>query len=166
MKTIIFSLLMMVLIYSDSQGQTDLLVNVYNRATTSLNGDWKYIIDPYENGYYNYRYQPFDQQELPWASAFFLNSSPKDSSDLIEYNFDQMESLLVPGDWNSQSDKLLYYEGTLWYKKSFDYQLTKPSNRLFIYFEASNYKTEVYFNGQKLGTHIGGFTPFNFEITE
>jgi len=146
--------------------QENLIVNAYNRTVTSLNGDWNYIIDPYENGYYNYRYEPFDQQEYPWASAFFLNSSPKDSTDLIEYNFDMMDSLKVPGDWNSQKSELLYYEGTLWYKKSFDYALSKSTNRLYVYFEASNYKTEVYLNGEKLGTHIGGFTPFNFEITD
>ena len=148
------------------QSQDNLLINVYNRESTSLNGDWQYIIDPYENGYYNYRYQPFDQQPQPWASAFFLNSKPKDSTDLIEYDFDKMPTLKVPGDWNSQNPELLYYEGTVWYKKSFDYNLSHPDNKLFLYFEASNYKTEVYLNGAKLGTHIGGFTPFNFDITD
>jgi beta-glucuronidase len=44
-------------------GQEHLITNVYNRATTSLNGH--YIIDPYENGYYNYRYEPFDKQKNP-----------------------------------------------------------------------------------------------------
>lgn len=146
--------------------QDNLIANVYNRNSTSLNGDWQYIVDPYENGYYNYRYEPFDQQESPWASAFFLNSKPKKTSDLIEYDFDKMETLKVPGDWNSQKPELLYYEGTLWYKKSFDYKLKQRSNRVYLYFEASNYKTEVYLNGKKLGTHIGGFTPFNFEITD
>lgn len=146
--------------------QDNLLVNVYNRATTSLNGDWKYIIDPYENGYYNYRYEPFDQQTNPWASAFFLDSKPQNPSDLIEYDFDKMDEIKVPGDWNSQKSELLYYEGTVWYKKSFDDTRTKSTNRLFLYFEASNYKTEVYLNGKKLGTHVGGFTPFNFEITD
>jgi beta-glucuronidase len=145
--------------------QENLIINTYNRSTISLNGNWKYIIDPYENGYYNYRYEPFDLQKKPGNGAFFLNSKQTSPSDLVEYNFDKMDSMLVPGDWNTQKEKLLYYEGTLWYKKSFDYTLSKTSNRVFIYFEASNYKTEVYLNGQKLGTHIGGFTPFNFEIT-
>jgi len=77
-----------------------------------------------------------------------------------------MDSIEVPGDWNSQKKELLYYEGTLWYKKSFDYTFSKKPARQFVYFEASNYKTEVYLNGKKLGTHIGGFTPFNFEITD
>jgi beta-glucuronidase len=35
-----------------------------------------------------------------------------------------------------------------------------------VYFEAVNYKADVYFNGKKIGQHIGGFTPFNFEITD
>ena len=146
--------------------QEDLIANVYHRNTISLDGNWKYIIDPYENGYYNYRYEPFDEQEAPWASAFFLNSKPKNPSDLLEYDFDHMDSIQVPGDWNSQKPELLYYEGTLWYKKSFDYTPSKTAPRIFVYFEASNYKTEVYLNGHKLGTHIGGFTPFNFEVTQ
>lgn len=145
--------------------QSDLIINIYNRNTISLNGNWRCIIDPYESGYYDYRYRPFDQQKTSYQNAFFLNSKPKSPSDLVEYDFDTMESIEVPGDWNSQQKELLYYEGTLWYKKSFDYSPTHISSRLFIYFEASNYKTEVYLNGKKLGTHIGGFTPFNFEIT-
>ena len=145
--------------------QENLIVNAYNRATTSLNGHWKYIIDPYENGYYNYRYEPFDKQKNPGKGAFFRNAKPDNPSDLVEYDFDKMDSIFVPGDWNTQKEKLLYYEGTVWYKKSFDYDLTKSTNRLFVYFEASNYKTEVYLNGEKLGTHVGGFTPFNFEIS-
>jgi len=141
-------------------------VNVYNRNVTSLNGYWKYIVDPYENGYYNYRYEPFDEQETPWKSAFFLNSTQDDPSELLEYNFDLMDSLRVPGDWNTQKERLFYYEGTVWYKKSFEYQKSKASNRVFLYFEAANYQADVYFNGTKLGTHVGGFTPFNFEVTE
>lgn len=148
------------------QAQSPLIQNIYNRKVASLNGDWHYIIDPYENGYYNYRYEPFDQQERPSANAFFLNSKPQDSTQLIEYDFDRMDHMQVPGDWNSQTPELHYYEGTVWYKKSFDYALVNPNNRLFVYFEAVNYHAEVYFNGQKLGEHIGGFTPFNFELTE
>ncbi len=146
--------------------KSDLLINAYNRKTTSLNGYWKYIVDPYENGFYNYRYEPFENQQNPGNGAFFTNAKPASKSDLVEYNFDKMDSILVPGDWNTQKEKLFYYEGTVWYKKSFDYVLTDKSNRAFIYFEASNYQTDVYLNGKKLGRHIGGFTPFNFEITD
>ena len=39
--------------------QENLLINVYNRSTKSLNGLWNYIVDPYENGFYNYRLEPF-----------------------------------------------------------------------------------------------------------
>ena len=34
-------------------GQEPLLQNAYSRKSFSLNGPWKYIVDPYENGFYN-----------------------------------------------------------------------------------------------------------------
>lgn len=165
MKNLLFSFFL-IFIFCQVNAQNDLIANVYERQTISLNGNWKYIIDPYENGYYNYRYQPFDQQEAPGAGAFFNNSKSQSPSDLVEYDFDQMDDITVPGDWNSQKKELQYYEGTVWYKKSFDYTSSNNKNRLFVYFEAVNYKSEVYLNGKKLGTHVGGFTPFNFEITD
>ncbi len=149
-----------------SQEPNALMINTFNRKTTSLNGAWRYIVDPYENGYYNYRYEPFDQQEQVSANAYFTNTKAQSPSDLIEYNFDESDTFQVPGDWNTQKEKLYYYEGTIWYKKSFDYTITEDSNKVFLYVGAANYKTEAYLNGKKLGTHLGGFTPFNFEVTD
>jgi len=145
--------------------QQNLLVNVYSRPIQSLNGKWNYIVDPYENGYYNYRYEPFDKQEKPPKGAFFMNAKQEDKTELLEYNFDKSPTLNVPGDWNTQTDSLFFYEGTVWYKKSFNYISKKEGNRAFLYFGAVNYHADVYLNGKKLGTHTGGFTPFNFEVT-
>lgn len=142
----------------------DAIVNIPGRQTFSLNGKWNYIIDPYENGYYDYRYKPFDEMSNPGAGAFFLDVKPKDKTDLVEYSFDLSPTLWVPGDWNSQDDRLLFYEGTIWYRKLFDYKKT-GDNRVFVHFGAANYETDVYLNGKKLGKHVGGFTPFNYEIT-
>jgi len=140
-----------------------LIQNVQGRNTITLNGKWNYIIDPYETGYYDYRYKPFDELPNPPNGAFFLDKKPTDKSELIEYSFDLSPTLWVPGDWNSQDNKLLYYEGTVWYRRLFDYKTT--GNRVFVHFGAANYESDVYLNGKKLGKHIGGFTPFNYEIT-
>ena len=149
-----------------SFSQETLLINTYNRPSKSLNGYWNYIVDPYENGFYNYRYEPFENQKNPGKGAYFTNAKPENKSDLVEYDFDKSDSITVPGDWNTQKENLYYYEGTLWYKKLFNYTKKEKSNRVFVYFEASNYQTDVYLNGKKLGQHIGGFTPFNFEVTD
>ncbi len=143
----------------------NLITNTFNRNTTTLSGSWNYIVDPYETGYYNYRYQPFDQGDKKSINAFYNDYHPKNKSELVEYDFDKSPTLKVPGDWNSQKENLFYYEGTIWLKRSFDYQPSQNGNRLFVYFGAVNYKAEVYLNGTKLGVHEGGFTPFNFEIT-
>jgi beta-glucuronidase len=164
MKKIILFVLMLNII--QTYAQEKLLINSYNRNTTLLDGNWNYIVDPYENGYYNYRYEAFDTQKSPSKNAYFLNSKPSSPSDLVEYDFDASETIHVPGDWNTQKENLFYYEGTVWYKKSFNYLKTKSTNRVFVYFGAINYESHVYLNGEKLGTNIGGFTPFNFEITD
>ncbi|MDR3654086.1 MAG: glycoside hydrolase family 2 TIM barrel-domain containing protein [Paludibacter sp.] len=142
-----------------------LIQNVPNRNIISLNGKWNYIIDPYETGYYDYRYKPYDESPNPGNGAFYLDKKQTDKTELIEYSFDKSPTLWVPGDWNSQDDKLLYYEGTIWYRRLFDYAKSSPNNRVFVHFGAANYESDVYLNGKKLGKHIGGFTPFNYEIT-
>lgn len=148
---------LLVLVPSVRAQQISLIANTDGRKTVSLDGQWQAIVDPYESGFYDYRYKPSD-------NGYFKNAKPKSKSDLIEYDFDSSGSLKVPGDWNTQSEQLFFYEGTIWYKKSFDYQ-RRPNTRLFVYFGAANYQADVYLNGQKIGQHVGGFTPFNFEIT-
>ena len=162
LRSILFKILFFIPFFSLSQ---DLIINTSNRNTTSLNGNWNYIVDPYEMGYYNYRYEPYDQQDKNSNSAFYNNYHTDDKMELVEYDFDKSGTLMVPGDWNSQKERLFYYEGTIWLKRSFNYEMSKENNRLFIYFGAVNYKAEVYLNGTKLGMHEGGFTPFNFEVS-
>lgn len=160
-KTIIISGFVLLPALLLSQG---LIINTQNRVTTSLNGSWNYIVDPYETGYYNFHAEIYDQKNPAATSAFYNNYHAKDKAELVEYDFDKSPVMSVPGDWNTQQEKLFYYEGTIWYKRSFDYSL-KENRRLFIYFGAVNYKADIYLNGKKLGTHEGGFTPFNFEVT-
>jgi beta-glucuronidase len=146
------------------RGET-MIGDVFARATTSLNGKWQVIVDPYDTGYYDYRHQPYDASPKP-TGGFFLDAHPRDKTDFLEYNFDTSPALNVPGDWNSQDPKLFYYEGSVWYRKKFDVARTGASDRLFVYFGAVNYEADIYLNGHKLGRHTGGFTPFAFEITK
>lgn len=161
-----FQLGLIILVFFAPLGlSSQTIINVFGRNTFTLNGKWKYIIDPYEAGYYDYRYIPYDKSPDP-RGGFFLNKEQTSKSELIEYNFDNSPALIVPGDWNSQDSKLLYYEGSIWYRRLFHYKKSAPDNRVFVYFGAANYETDVYLNGKKLGKHIGGFTPFNYEITD
>ena len=137
-----------------------LIANIDGRQVRSLNGAWQVIVDPYDVGKLNYRAGPLDNN-----NAFFKNYKPQSKSELVEYDFDHSGQLTVPGDWNSQRESLLFYEGSVWYKQSFDY--AKPAQgRLFLHFGAANYLSDVYLNGEALGHHEGGFTPFDFEITD
>jgi len=133
------------------------IINIAGRNTTSLDGLWRTIVDPFENGYYDYRRKPL-------ANGFGSDKEPADKSILQEYNFATDKTLSVPGDWNTQRAELYYYEGTVWYRKRFVYNPV-PGNRQFLHFAAVNYEAIVFFNGKEIGKHTGGFTPFNFEVT-
>ncbi|MEM9858033.1 MAG: glycoside hydrolase family 2 TIM barrel-domain containing protein [Bacteroidota bacterium] len=134
-----------------------MLQNIQARDKVSLDGLWEAIVDPLENGLYNH--------SLGYRKkGYFLNEQMKNSYDRIEYDFDHSYRLNVPGDWNTQMEKLYYYEGTIWYKKTFN----KPERdgRHLVYFEGVNYQCRVYLNGEFLGEHLGGFSPFSFDVTD
>ena len=136
--------------------------NILGRHTTSLNGKWHYIVDVQEEGYYDYRMNP-----TRWG--FFRNAKPQKPEDLIEYDFDKAEEMELPSDWNTRDERLFFYEGTVWFYKKFNVQGSKfkAENRCaLLYFGAVNYDAHVYVNGNHVGHHIGGFTPFNYDVTD
>lgn len=137
-----------------------LIANVGARQTISLDGQWQAIVDPYDVGAFDYRDKPLRNN-----SAFFKNYKPQSKSELVEYDFATSGQLHVPGDWNTQRESLLFYEGSVWYERNLDYAKS-PNKRLFLHFGACNYFAAVYLNGEELGEHEGGFTPFDFEITD
>ena len=127
----------------------ELLVNVYGRQYTLLNGKWNAIIDPYQQGR---------------KTAIYRNRALNDKADFKEYAFEGGLRLNVPSDWNSQIPELKYYEGTMWYARKFEIN-KKSDENLFLYFGAVNYRCRVYLNGTLIGSHEGGFTPFQFNVT-
>lgn len=52
----------------------------------------------------------------------------------------------------------------LWYKTSFAIP-SNIKNNILLHFGAVDWKTDVWVNGKKVGTHEGGFDPFSFDIT-
>ena len=139
-------------------GSLPLIQNVNAYESMSLNGEWNYIVDVQEEGYYDYRMKP-----TRWG--FFQNAKPQRPEDLIEYDFDKSPVMQIPGDWNTQDERLFFYEGTVWFKKSFQ-AVPMSDCRTLLYFGAVNYDCRVWVNGKEAGHHVGGFTPFNFDISD
>lgn len=98
------------------------------------------------------------------GGGFFVNKIPASKEEWVEYDFDTSLTLDIPGDWNSQSDRLSFYEGTVWMRNKFKAS-PQAGKRYILYFGAVNYEPHVYLNDKKLGMHKGGFTPpFQFEV--
>jgi beta-glucuronidase len=133
------------------------LANVDRRLTTSLNGDWHTIVDPYGTGLYDFHGRIR-------SDGYFKLGKDEPGREPTEHDFSKSPTLHVPGDWNTQRESLFFYEGVIWYQREFSYQ-RKPSMRLFLRVGAANYRATVWLNGEKVGEHEGGFTPFDSELT-
>lgn len=148
MKRLIFYILLTVLFPEAVSFAA--MTNVYGRDYRLLNGRWDAIVDLYDQG---------DRMKV------YENRKPEGNTDFYEYSFDGGLRLEVPGDWNSQSPELKYYEGTVWYARHFDAD-PKPGCREFLCFGAVSYRCRVYLNGREICSHEGGFTPFEADVTD
>jgi len=132
-------------------------INADARPGESLDGDWQVIVDPQSVG---------DKSPLPGVDGWaYWRARPYEPSlRLQEYRFDAAHTLKVPGDWNHQAERLYLYDGPVWYHRPFTAS-PKPGMRYWLAFGAVNYAADVYLNGEKLGSHVGGFTPVAFDVS-
>ena len=111
----------------------------------SFNGKWKCKPDP---------------KNIGLKSEWFTPQNYKDS----DVNLLDIE---IPGSFNSLVG-FEVYEGVFWHFYSFNLDSAKIKDKLdyYVRFKGSSYNTKVWVNGEYLGEHDGGFTPFQFKIKE
>lgn len=147
MKRFIYTVLLIILIPFNVKSSIA-MQNIPARDKISLNGVWNILVDLYDVGTDN-----------KW---YIVNNET--NTRLSELCYDGNITLKVPGDWNHQYPEFDYYEGNIWYYKEL-YLKPDLTKRAFIHFSAVSTDCSVYINGELLGHHHGGFTPFQFEIT-
>ncbi|WDQ15096.1 glycoside hydrolase family 2 protein [Rhodopirellula sp. P2] len=90
--------------------------------------------------------------------------TPKRSKTPTEWN----GKILVPFPLESKLSgvqRLLDAEEALWYRRDFQSDKT-DGTRTLLNFEAVDYRCEVFVNSKPVGSHVGGNTPFSFDITD
>ena len=61
--------------------------------------------------------------------------------------------------------KSLTADQVLWYKRHFNENL-KSDERLLLHFDAVDYESHVFINGQKVEDHKGGYNRFSYDVTK
>jgi beta-galactosidase len=68
----------------------------------------------------------------------------------------QIEPMVVNDQW----------QGISWYRKSIQAQSQWQGNKVLIRFEAAMNHAQVWLNGELLGSHLGGYLPFTFDLSD
>ncbi|MEX6689297.1 glycoside hydrolase family 2 TIM barrel-domain containing protein [Danxiaibacter flavus] len=109
------------------------------RKSSELNGQWTFAMDPLKVG-----------EQRKW----FENVFPSDKFDKVK----------VPHCF-SVDPRYMFYTGTAWYFKRFA-AAPVDNGHVFVKFDAVFYKSKIWLNGNLIGEHEGGYTPFEFDITQ
>jgi len=104
----------------------------------NLNGRWEFAFDRANDG-----------ERAGWASGSL--PAPRE--------------ILVPFSWGSPLSGVPDSADIGWYARSITVPAAWRGRRVFVVFGASDWRTTAWLDGQKLGDHQGGYTPFSFELT-
>jgi len=134
------------------------------RESQSLDGTWTYSIDPYRDGVAGFHGDPAGPGHRRWDDVDVERARAADPLALYEYDMDTAQTAELPSSWLTHAPEMRHYQGLVWYQHRFDAG-PQPGMRYFVRFGAVNYAAEAWLNGQRIGRHEGGFTPFAFEVT-
>lgn len=76
----------------------------------------------------------------------------------------QWKPVRVPSDF--QSHEGTDFRGVGWYRREVGDLKPRAGRRWLLHFQAAATEAEVWWNGRRLGAHLGGWTPFRFDVTE
>jgi beta-glucuronidase len=102
-----------------------------------LNGEWRFVTDPQRYG-----------ETARWFDT------------MAEFRWD---SVTVPHCW--PVDPRYPYTGAAWYRRHFLTPEGWSGRNVRLHFEAVFYRTRVWVNGKPAGSHEGGYTPFELDVT-
>lgn len=138
--------------YEGKQTGADSLIFSGGRKKESLNGQWQYAVDQYDTCL---RQRWFEEKYVD-EKGFTLP---------VDYSFDQWPQIKLPCNWNTVSERYLLYEGSMVFTRRFRCR-REGTERVILRIGAANYLCRVFLNGEYIGMHRGGSTPFCFDITD
>lgn len=121
----------------------------YNRQQINLNGQWFFNPDPYQRC----RQQRWWEREGD-NSGFFPC-----------FNLEGMWSTQVPSTWKKEFEELKWYDGHANYVREFELPEVPEGKEAFLFFDGVTYRSEIYLNGEAVGTHEWGYSPFQMRVT-
>jgi beta-glucuronidase len=113
------------------------------RAIYSLNGLWRLLHDPEDVG----EREDWPRRPLP-SDAFWV---------------------AVPGAWNEQLTEcgLKNYVGKVWYERALSIPaFDRKTHCVILRVGAADHSATVWLNGTRIGSHQGGFLPFECDLTD
>lgn len=75
----------------------------------------------------------------------------------------------VPHTWNARDGEQggnRYYRGPAWYRRHVTLDSRWTGRQLYLQFDGACFQADVYVNGRKVGSHLGGFARFRFDVTD
>jgi autotransporter-associated beta strand protein len=73
--------------------------------------------------------------------------------------------ILVPFPMESALSGIMQYAPFSWYRRQFTVPAGWAGQRILLHFEAVNWRSQIYVNGQSVGVHTGGYDPFTYDVT-
>ncbi|HOX37895.1 MAG TPA: glycoside hydrolase family 2 TIM barrel-domain containing protein [Candidatus Brocadiia bacterium] len=77
-------------------------------------------------------------------------------------------SIVVPFPWEAKLSGIAdtQYKGVAWYSRTVDIPAEWKGRRVWLCFGAVDWSAKAWVNGKQVGEHVGGYTPFAFDITD
>ena len=138
--------------YSGRLAEADGMIAMGGRTTIPLNGAWHFTLDLFDEGL---RQKWFADEPLPPGEW----KKPRD------YDASAGQTVDVPGCWTTLRPEWKHFEGGAWYTRMIEWQPGSDLPRCVLRVGAANYRARVFLNGEFVGSHRGGSTPFFVELT-